>query len=141
MPSKPQKSLGTWYGRNKENPETRIYRLWNNARQRALQKDLPFSITLDWVRERTEGGACEATKIPFDLSVGSGRGRGNPFSPSLDQRVPGLGYTEENTAVVCWMYNCAKGVGTRDDVLKMAHHLVLQSPQEAGPPVLDLPIH
>lgn len=102
----------------------RAYRIWNNARQRAARSGIPFDISFDWFLRRLNAGRCEATGIPLTLEVGSGSGRGHPFAPSLDQKVPGAGYTPDNTAVVCWLYNCAKGVTTHDNVVKMAKALV-----------------
>jgi hypothetical protein len=34
--------------------------------------------------------------------------RGHPRAPSLDQKIPGVGYTKSNFEVVCWQYNMAK---------------------------------
>lgn len=79
------------------------------------------TITVDWICERIERGHCEVTGIPFDLSrVPSGR---NPFTPSLDQKIPGGGYTPENTQVVVWIYNAAKGTWSHADVMKLVEAL------------------
>lgn len=105
-------------------PHDRAYRLWNDARQRARRSDLPFEITLDWLKAKIDAGTCEVTGINFDTALGPGSGRGNPFGPSLDQKVPGAGYTPDNTRVVCWMFNLAKGTNTDADVMKLAKALV-----------------
>lgn len=113
-----------YYQDTKTSPHTRAYRLWNNARQRAQRSGIPFTITLDWVKERID--RCAVTGLPLSFDTGEGSGRGNPFAPSLDQIRPGEGYTPDNTQVVCWIYNNAKSVCTHDDVMKMAKALVSQ---------------
>lgn len=76
------------------------------------------TITTTWIAKRLKRGMCEVTGLPLDLSQPNGE-RG-PFSPSLDQKIPGGGYTIENTQVVCWIYNSAKGSWSHDDVIKLA---------------------
>lgn len=85
------------------------------SRRRALKAGISFSISIDWLEKKLIVGACEITGI----SLVYGRGR-NIFGPSLDQKIPGEGYTEENTQLVCWAYNAAKGFGTHEDVVKLA---------------------
>lgn len=48
----------------------------------------------------------------------------NPFAPSLDKINPALPYTKENTQVVVWIYNRAKGPNAHEDVLVLANSLV-----------------
>lgn len=48
------------------------------------------------------------------------------FTPSLDRKDPALGYTEENSQMVVWIYNAAKGTGTHADVLALAAALVCE---------------
>lgn len=90
------------------------------ARKRARQKDIPFLITIEWVEEKLNNGVCEVTRIPLVITMG---GRG-PYTPSLDQKNAGAGYTEENTQLVCWIYNAAKGAGTHDDVVILARAVI-----------------
>ena len=103
--------------------EGRAQTLLNNGRQRARQKQLAFDLDVAWVRERLQAGVCEVTKIPFDESTTTGSGSSRAFSPSLDRVIPELGYTKENTKVVCWVYNAAKGVNTHEDVMRMVEAL------------------
>jgi hypothetical protein len=98
--------------------------MWNNARQRAKQNGLDFDLPLEWVKEKFEKGTCDVTGIPFSDEVGTGKGQAHPFSPSLDRTDPTQGYTVENTAVVVWIYNCAKHVSSHEDVLRMARALI-----------------
>lgn len=66
-------------------------------------------MTLDAIEEAIAGGRCEATGIEFQLNPWPDGGP-NPFAPSLDQIIPGRGYTPENTRVVCWFFNRAAGL-------------------------------
>jgi len=114
-----------YYERTKDTFRFRAYRIWNNARQRAKRGGYEFSITREWVEERLMEGTCEVTGIPFDMTVGSGSGNGNPFSPSIDKIDSSKGYTPENTQMVIWLYNTAKHVSTHEHVMRMAKALVL----------------
>lgn len=110
------------YYRTRNTPNVRAYHIWNNARKRAKKNDIPFTITLDWLKERLD--RCAVTGIELDTSIGPGSGNGNPFAPSLDQITPRSGYTPENTQVVCWIYNCAKGSARHEEVARMARVLI-----------------
>lgn len=79
------------------------------------------SLTKEWIANKIAGGFCEASGLPFDLD--SGR-PARPFTPSLDRIDPTKGYTPENTQVVCWIYNRAKGVHDHQAVLILAKALV-----------------
>lgn len=112
-----------YYQRVKNDPSTRIYRIWNNARQRAKRSSIPFTISLEWFAARVEAGWCEVTGIPLNMGVRGDTSRSNPWCPSLDQINPGQGYTEGNTQVVCWIYNSAKNQWGHADVLQLSKAL------------------
>jgi len=108
----------------KATPNGRINNLLHGARTRAAVKGLPCTLTHEWIASRLALGSCEVTGIPFNFSRdGRGSGFKNPFIPSLDQILPNLGYTPENTQIVVWSYNAAKGAGSHEDVLKLAKAL------------------
>lgn len=109
-----------WRDENKSNPRFRASRLMIDAKQRAKKNELPFDLDLDWVEEKLNNGFCEATGLGFDF-VPSIPAR--PFTPSLDRIDPSLGYTKENTQVVCWIYNRAKGVHDHASVVTLAQAL------------------
>ncbi len=69
-----------------------------------------FDLTKEDILSRIQSGFCEATGMPFDLSVKG------PFSPSLDQVVPSKGYTKDNIRVVCLIYNLMKSNFDERDV-------------------------
>lgn len=102
----------------KETPYGRCSSLLGAARGRADKSGIPFTITHEWLLKKVEAGKCEVTGIPLDLTARSlGSGHRPPFGPSLDQILPNIGYTPENTQLVCWMYNSAKGTHSHTDVL------------------------
>ena len=87
--------------------------LLNNAKNRARDKGLDFSLTSKWLTDKLEKGVCEVTGIRFE-------GYCSSFAPSLDRKDPAKGYTEDNTQVVVWIYNRCKNNGSHEDVLRMA---------------------
>ena len=103
---------------NKENYHSklrdRVRTLLSVARRRASS----FDLTVDQMLPRFEQGLCEATGIPFEMT-----GARNPFSPSLDQKVPGAGYTIENVQVVCLIYNQMKSDFSDHDVQRFIDQL------------------
>lgn len=90
-------------------------RLVCDAKLRAKKKNLPFSI--DWrdIQTRIERGLCEVTGLPFDLNA-----RKTWNAPSLDQIVPGGGYTPENVRVVLYAVNVMASNWGLEMILKMA---------------------
>jgi len=101
-------------------PRTRANRLLNAARSRGKYE---VTITTEFIQEKIERGVCEATGLPFDLSPGNGP---TPWAPSLDRIDNSLGYTPNNSRVVVWMFNAAKGTTTDEDVLTLAEALCLR---------------
>lgn len=94
--------------------EGRALNLVSNAKNRAAKKKVAFDLDVEWLEEKLIAGVCEGSGHTLDISGGT-RGA---FTPSLDRHVPELGYTKDNTKVVCWMYNACKGISTREDVIK-----------------------
>jgi len=103
-----------------ETIDSRASRLVCGMRSRCLKKGLEYDLTNEWVAGKLKEGVCEVTGITLELK-GGGLNNGNrPFTPSLDRTDPTKGYTMDNTKVVVWIYNGAKGVGTHEDVMKLA---------------------
>lgn len=109
------------YARKKNYLAThRDYHLLVAAKHRAKKAGLPCTLTREWIREKISAGTCEVTGIPFV----QGKLTAGPWSPSLDRIVGSLGYTPENTRVVVWAFNAAKGHWSDEDVLMLAKAVV-----------------
>lgn len=104
--------------------------LYQNAKSRAAASGAPFGLTRAWVEEQLLSGRCAVTGLPFDTtSSGRGKGHQHPWAPSLDRIVPHLGYTQENTRAVVWMFNAARHVGSDQDVMQFAEALCTTAPR------------
>lgn len=101
-------------------PQGRLKQLLTNARRRARDFNLPFTLTEAFLRPKLERGLCEVTGLPFDFAFNS------PWAPSLDQTIPKGGYTPGNTKLVVWAYNIAKQSFTHEDVVRLARALTKQ---------------
>lgn len=97
--------------------------LHNSAQARAKRRGLPFSLSKEWFLERVKAGVCEVTGLPFVIDQ-KGRHLAHVFAPSVDRIIPRIGYTPENSRMVIWCYNAAKGHGVDGDVILMARALL-----------------
>jgi len=95
-----------------------------NAKHRAKTFGLDFSLTNEWVEERLLKGTCEVTGLPFEFEAGNGRGKRSPWAPSLDQKNPSAGYTQENTQVVVLVYNLMKADYSEEVVKQLAGAII-----------------
>lgn len=110
----------------KDNPEAvkeqqKQYRLNNpekqmlkHARERSKQKNLPFNIEeIDIIIPTI----CPVLGIP--LKSGSGKGRMQPNSPSLDRIIPEKGYVRGNIVVMSNKANTMKSNATLEEIIKL----------------------
>jgi hypothetical protein len=104
--------------------ERRIRKIFYTLRARSIKRKVLFSISEKFLLGlfKKQDGKCDITKIPFDLERGFGVE--NPWSMSADQIVPGKGYTEKNTRLVCMIYNFAKHTWKDSDVELFAKKLL-----------------
>lgn len=110
-----------------ETTKGRALRLVLSAKKRALKGGLPFMIEVGDVLPFLEAGTCQRTGIVFDLTAAGDRGKRRPFAPSIDQVMPGAGYTKNNIEVVCWIYNVCKSDFDAADVRTFANALAARS--------------
>lgn len=101
------------------NPVGRINTI---AKTRAKRKGLVYELDTQWVEERLNVGHCEATNIPFEITIGS------PWLPSIDRKDPTQGYTKENSRLVVWAFNRARGTDSDDVMLRLARAIVASHP-------------
>lgn len=86
----------------------------------AKVRGLPFSITLDELRELFAPMMCSLTGRPLTWTKGDGAGRQNPWRASGDQIVPGLGYIPGNVRPVCFAANVVLQAWGVDTALPLA---------------------
>jgi hypothetical protein len=101
-----------WRHRVKQTPEGRAILLLQQAKKRAKERGTDCTLTHAWIKERIIKGKCDRTDIPFVLNGGNK----DPHAPSLDRIDCSLGYTPENTRLVCWIFNQARS-NYSDDTL------------------------
>lgn len=95
--------------------QNRGHALVNVARYRARQRGIPCSLDPDDIQRRIERGRCETTNLPFDLTTPRAWN-----APSLDQIVPGGGYTPENVRVVLFALNVMANTWGPETILVVA---------------------
>ena len=95
------------FNKTKKKPEgskkadDRRYKMFHNAQHRAKRKGIPFSITIDDI---IIPETCPLLGIPL-ISTND---KSDPRNPSLDQKVPGKGYTPDNIWVISSRANWIK---------------------------------
>ena len=105
--------------------------LYYAAKSRAQQKQIktgrkvPFDIDIPWIEERLRRGICEVSGTQLYIKEYTKKNPEyapiNPRSASLDQIIPGAGYTKHNTRVICDCLNkmfSDKSDGAVYDVVK-----------------------
>jgi transcription elongation factor Elf1 len=102
----------------KKSVKGRTNLLYHDALKSSKKRGHAFNLRKEWIEEKVRSGKCEVTGIPFDLDSR------NPWMPSLDRKIPSLGYIEENCQVVVWIYNTAKQEFKHEDVLVLADALL-----------------
>lgn len=91
-----------------------------SAKRRARKKDVPFSLTTDYLLSiYPSDNKCPALGV--ELEWGRDNGRGN--SPSLDRIVPENGYVEGNVVFISNRANQIKSDATADEVQRVATFL------------------
>ena len=96
---------------------------WFGAKDRASSKNIPFTITKEdllsiWEKQQ---GLCAISKIPMTYELDSGRVFSNV---SIDQKIPGKGYTIDNVQLVCMAVNQLKSDFEMDTILYICKQIV-----------------
>lgn len=96
-------------------PEGRATRMLAQTRVDASRTGKVFELDKEWLLEKLQKGICEKTGLPFVLNSKENNGLSqktnrHPFSPSMERKNSNIGYTKDNTIVVCLIYNYCKNV-------------------------------
>ena len=114
-----------------------LTKLWAEARIRARKKARAFD---EAAKPTVLPLVCPLTGISLSLAHEKrGSGRGGPRRPSLDQIVPGAGYTPGNVRVISSWANKSKGILSDPEHLAFCTAVVLQAARD-GRTVADAPI-
>lgn len=88
---------------------------FSHAKTRARAQNVPFDITLDYLR-KIAGDVCPVLGTVFDWGVsGLGSGKFKPNGPQLDRIIPELGYVYNNVAFISHRANRIKDNGTMEE--------------------------
>lgn len=87
-----------------------LNRIINQASTRSRKKSIPMEVDALWLKEKLkeQDYTCAYSGVKFDFSNPAQKDRTRLFLPSLDQKIPGIGYTKENTVVVAVVVNVMK---------------------------------
>ena len=105
-----------WRDSRKGTAAHKAQELVRGAKERAKKKGLPFNLTTKWAEAILENGYCQLSGLPFDLNS-------TPRAwncPSLDQIMPGGGYTVSNTRIVLFSVNTGCGTWGENTLLRVA---------------------
>lgn len=96
---------------------------WLGAKERAQKKDIPFTITKQDLIDlwSIQDGKCAISQIPMTFEINNGRIFTNV---SVDQKIPGKGYTKENIQLICQAVNQLKSDWDMETVLYICRSVV-----------------
>ncbi len=110
------------FNKTKKKPEgtlkrdDRRYKMYHNAQHRAKKKGIPFTISMDDI---VIPEVCPLLGIPL-VSTSD---KTDPRNPSLDQKVPGKGYTPDNIWVISYRANALKWDATLTELKTLVENL------------------
>lgn len=102
-----------------------IVRILAQARLRAKKKRYLFELDVVWVKEKliTQNYKCVYSGIEFDFSRPE-YDQNRKYLPSIDQNIAGLGYTKENSEIVCSIVNMMKLDTPYNDFITLCEKIV-----------------
>lgn len=100
--------------------DDRRYGMFHNAKSRAKKKGLPFTITINDI---VIPEVCPLLNIPLVSSSNPS----DPANPSLDQIVPGKGYTPDNIQVISYRANALKWNASVEELETLVENLKIHS--------------
>jgi hypothetical protein len=84
--------------------EKRALYIVQAVRCEAKKKGVRFDISVGWVQSRLDLGVCELSGLPFSLSSDDRKNL-----PSVDRRIPGGDYIEDNCRLILFGLNSLIG--------------------------------
>ena len=99
--------------------------LLNYARDRARRAELPFELDKGWLKPKLRHGLCELSWLSFQR-IALGNYRTHPYAPSIDRKIPELGYTKENCRLVLFGLNRAMSDWGEDILFDIASAFVVK---------------
>lgn len=97
--------------RDNQGKRGRSRNMIDNAKRRAIDKDLDFNLDIDYL-ESIAPDICPVLNIPLDYYSSSGIQGRNPYGPSLDRFDNSKGYTKDNVRIISWRANSLKSDAT-----------------------------
>ena len=98
-----------------------FYAILTTAKKRAKDRDLPFSITEEYL-ESIWTGVCPVFQVRLNLRSYGGNAQ-SPAKPSLDRLVPAKGYVPGNVIWISLRANQMKNDGTSEELFRVAEWL------------------
>lgn len=100
--------------------DDRRYKMFHNAKSRAKKKGLPFTIA---IKDIVIPEVCPLLNIPLVSTSDCN----DPRNPSLDQIVPGKGYTPDNIQVISYRANALKWNASVEELETLVENLKIHS--------------
>lgn len=115
--------------KRKANNDIVAYRtgtLYYAAKTRAKNKNLDFTITKKWIKDKLLLGTCEATGFKFIYTMYGDLNKDtcNSYAPSLDRIDPTKGYTVDNVQVTILAFNKFKSDMVQHEVIAIAKAII-----------------
>ena len=122
--------------RSKDQPWLSVARrMCKRARENSKAKNRKYSISPEFVLELIEKQDFRCAVTGIELSLPS-RKR-DPWAPSLDQVLPGKGYTTDNVRIVCMIVNTAMNCWGEQPVLELVRRASLHPESRASFPLFS----
>jgi hypothetical protein len=100
--------------------DDRRYSMFHNAQYRAKKKDIPFTIKIEDI---VIPEVCPL----LNISLVSTSDCNDPRNPSLDQIVPGKGYTPDNIQVISYRANVLKWNASVEELETLIENMKMHS--------------
>jgi hypothetical protein len=117
---KKKTETGQWRAEYRLGGKAYIYAMFTRAKTRAKRDGVPFDITpADIVIPEN----CPIFGTPLIIAE-NGKGKGpTDNSPSLDKRIPSLGYVKGNVEVISFKANRLKSSNTKETLSKLLEYI------------------